>query len=339
MNMKSLIFLMMTCGMAMAADAPAMRKQAAELETQGNWREAYELRVKILREVDDAESGTDLQQALQSQRQLGEPQNFDPLLAELTESKKDNPAFMQAAGSAFLFNHGSYGQILDGGFQRGMNGRGNFIGVQEQDRLRALQCFLQAHLTVEKGGAKEVEILSQIGNALTLSHTGSGNVWRLQLLTDVKAVPDYTERIDTITSEGAPVDAEGNPSWINVPESWETAASDGERWRWTMKEIVRIDPQQAAAEGLQWFQFCQAHFDVNTLASFGWWGQPEVKERDGILQASTLKETETIARLANGVKRFTLREDHQFIPGLRTLMRMGKEFPSAQAGISWCRFS
>jgi hypothetical protein len=31
--MKSLIFLMMTCGMAMAADAPAMRKQAAELET------------------------------------------------------------------------------------------------------------------------------------------------------------------------------------------------------------------------------------------------------------------------------------------------------------------
>lgn len=332
MNMKSLIFLMMTCGMSMAADAPAMRKQAAELEKQGNWREAYELRVKILREVDDADSGTDLQKALQWQRQLGESQNFDPLLAELTESKKDNPDFMQSAGSAFLFNNGSYGQILDGGFQRGRNGRGDYIQVQEQDRLRALQCFLQAHLTVEKGGAKEVEILRQIGSALTMSRTGSGNVWRLRLLTDVKAVPDYTERIDTITSEGAPVDAEGNPSWIDVPESWETAASDGERWRWTMKEIARIDPQQAAAEGLQWFRFCQAHYDVGTLASFGWWGQPDVKERDGILQASTLKETETIARLANGVKRFTLREDHQFIPGLRTVMRMGKESPSAQAG-------
>ena len=332
MDMKTLIFLMMTCGMALAADAPAMRKQAIELEKQGNWREAYELRVKILREVDDADSATDLRQALQSQRQLNKPQKFDPLLAELTESKKDNPAFMQAAGSAFLGTHGSYGQILDGGFQRGMNGRGDSIQVQEQDRLRALQCFLQALGTVEKGGAKEVEILRQIGSALTMSRTGSGNVWRLHLLTDVKAVPDYTERIDMITSEGAPVNAEGNPVWIDVPESWETAASDGERWRWTMEEIARIDPTQAAAEGLQWFGYCQAHYDVNTLASFSWWSQPEVKERDGILQASTLKETETIARLANGVKRFTLREDHQFIPGLRTLMRMGKNGSSEQAG-------
>jgi uncharacterized protein YfaS (alpha-2-macroglobulin family) len=332
MNMKALIFLMMTCGMAMAADAPAIRKQAAELEKQGNWREAYELRVKILREVDDAESATDLQQALQSLRQLGEPQNFDPLLAEFTASKKENLDFMRAAGDAFLSAHGSYGQIIDGGFQRGMNGRGNYIQVNEQDRLRALQCFLQAHLTVEKGGAKEVEILRQIGNALTMSRTGSGRVWRLHLLTDLKAVPDYTEQVEMITSEGAPVDAEGNPVWIDVPKSWETAASDGERWRWTMEEIARIDPTQATGEGLKWFGYCEAHYDVNTLASFSWWRQPEVKERDGILQASTLKETETIARLANGVKRFTLREDHQFITGLRTLMRMGKNGFSEQAG-------
>jgi alpha-2-macroglobulin len=332
MDMKALIFLMMTFAMASAADSPAMRKQAAELEKQGNWREAYELRVKILREVDDADSGKDLQIALESQQLLRELEKLDPLLAELTESKKDNPDFMKAAGEAFLSNHGSYGQILDGEFRRGTDGRGDYIQVNEQDRLRALQCFLQAHRTVEKGGAKEVEILRQIGNALTMTRTGSGNVWRLHLLTDVKAVPDYTERIDTITSEGAPVDAEGNPSWIDVPESWETASSDGDRWRWTMKEIARIDPNQAAAEELKWLQFCQAHYDVNTLASYGWWSQPDVKERDGILQASTLKETETIARLANGVKRFTLREDHQFIPGLRKLMRRGKGGYAEQAG-------
>lgn len=332
MDMKTLLLLMITCSMALAADVPAMRKQAAELEKQGNWREAYELRMKILREVDDAESAVDLVTVLQSQRQLNEPQNVDALMAEFTASKKNNSAFMQAAGHAFLSTHGSYGQILDGAFLRGLNGRGDYIQVMEQDRLRALQCFLQAHRTVEKGGAKEVEILRQIGNALTMARTGSGNVWRLHLLTDVKAVPDYTEQIETITSEGAPVDAEGNPVWIDVPESWETAVSDGERWRWTMKEIARIEPNQAAAEELKWLQFCQAHFDVNTLASYGWWSQPDVKERDGILQASTLKETETIARLANGVKRFTLREDHQFIPGFRTLMRAGKGNDQEQAG-------
>jgi hypothetical protein len=269
---------------------------------------------------------------LQSQRQLGEPQKFDALLAEFTESKKDNPDFMAAAGQAYLNTHGSFGQIIDGGFQRGMNGQGEYIQVTEQDRLRALQCLLHAHRTVEKGGAKEVEFLRQIGNALTLARTGSGNVWRLHLLTDLAATPDYTERIDTITSEGAPAGEDGNPVWLNVPESWETAVSDGERWRWTMGEIARIDPNQTAAEGLKWFGFCQSHYDVNTLATYGWWSQPAVKERDGILQASTLKESETIARLANGVKRFTLREDYQFIPGLRTIMRMGKDAYSAQAG-------
>ena len=332
MDMKAAILLMLSCSLAMAADAPELRKQAAELEKKGNWREAYDLRVKILREVDDAESAVDLQQALQSQRLLGEPQNFDPLLTELTTSKKDNSALMQAAGDAYLSTQGSFGQILDGAFRRGMNGRGDYIQVNEQDRLRALQCFLQAHRTVEKGSAKEVEVLRRIGIALTMSRTGSKFVWRLHLLTDMKAVPDYTEQLDVITSEGAPAEADGNPFWIDVPESWETAASDGERWRWTMKEITRIDPNLAAAEDYTWFEFCKSHYDVETLASFSWWRQPAVKERDGILQSSTLKETDTIAKLASGVKRFTLREDHQFIPGLRTVMRMGKGGFSEQAG-------
>lgn len=332
MDMKALIFLMMTCAMASAADAPAMRKQAAELEKKGNWREAYELRVKIMREVDDAESASDLRQALQSQRRLSEPQNLDGLLAEFTATKKDNAAFMRAAGNAFLGAHGNYGQILDGAFQRGVPNGGEYIYVNEQDRLRALQCFLQAHRTADKGSDEEIAILGSIGNTLTMSRIGSGFVWSLYLLTDLEAVPDYTEHIDIISSKGAPTDAEGNPVWIDVPESWEAAVSDGERWRWTMEEIARLDPKQAAAERYKWFEFCESHYDVETLASFSWWSQPDVMERDGILQASSLKETESIARLANGVKRFPLREDHQFIPGYRAVMRMGKGGFSESAG-------
>lgn len=330
--MRTLLLLMMTCGFALAADAPEMRKQADKLENDGNWREAYDLRVKILREVDDSKSGEDLQKALNSQLRLGEQKNFDGLMAELTEKLKDNPQFMQAAGSAFLSGQGHYGQILDNKFQRGNNGGGQWVNVQEQDRLRALQCFLQAHRTVKKGGLEEITVLRNLGQAISYARTGPGNLWQLYLLTDLDAVPDFTEQTDIITSDGAPVGPDGEPSYIDVPGSWENAKSDGERWRWTMQEIARIDPAHAAAEGLKWFGFCQAHYGVNTLASFGWWSQPEVKERDGILQASTLKETETIARLANGVKRFTLREDHQFIPGLRTLMRMGKNGYAEQAG-------
>ena len=331
--MKPLLFLLVTCGLALAVDTPALRKQATELEKQGDWREAYLLRVKLLREVSDPESGQDLDQALGSQRKLRETENFDALMAELTESKKDNPDFMAAAGNAFLGGNGHYGQLLDGKFQRGgSDGGGEYRQVAEQDRIRALQCYIEALRTVKKGEENEINVLRSIGAALTNSRIGAGRIWQLYLSTDLKATPDYSENIDIITSEGSPTDADGNPIWIDVPESWEAAKSDGERWRWIMKEITRINPKEGITEQLKWLQFCRDHYDVNTLASYGWWNQADVKERDGILQTSTLKETETIARLASGVKRFTLRKDYQFIPGLRALMRMNKENPAQQAG-------
>ncbi len=84
--MKALLFLLLTCGLSLAADAPALRKQAAELEKQGNWKEAYEVRVKLLREVNDAESGDDLDKALNSQRQLREHDKLDALLEQKRQS-------------------------------------------------------------------------------------------------------------------------------------------------------------------------------------------------------------------------------------------------------------
>lgn len=331
--MKALfLFLALMIPLSAAEPAP-MRKEAEKLEKQGNWREAYDLRVKLLREVEDAASADDLRSALGSQQQLGEEENFDGLLAELTDSKKGNPVFMKAAGYAFLqANH--YGRMQDNEFQRGHKGTGDHRNVQEQDRLRALQCFMQAWELVEKGGVEEAGMLQALGQGLVQNRTGSGNLWQLYLQTDLKAVPDFTEQTDMITSEGAPAGNDGEPVYLDVPESWETAESDGGRWRWTSREIARLDPAQALNEQLGWWRFCQNHYGVNTLASYGWWGDPDVKERDGILQASTLKEGETIARLANGVKRFTLREDYRFIPGLRGLMRADKSAASWQAGDS-----
>jgi len=330
--MKTLILSLMMCGAVFAADAPEMRKQAQALEAAGNWKEAYEQRVKILRQIDDTESGEDLFKALNSQRQLGEHKEFDGLLAEFTDKKKDNPHFMEAAGNAYLYSQGHYGQILDGEFRRGNRGSGQYINIQEQDRLRALQCFMQALRMVEKGGRAETSLLGRISGALIYARTDPATLWQLSLLTDLGAVPDYSVQIDMITSDGAPVAPDGDPSYIDVPDSWETAKSDGERWRWTMAEVTRIDAGQGLDKMLEWLQFCRNNYGVNTLQSYGWWSQPDVKERDGILQASTLKDEETIAKLAGGVKRFTLREDYQYIPRLRELMRGGKGNPQAAAG-------
>lgn len=328
--MKTLILSLLMCGAIFAAEAPEMRTQAEKLEKDGNWKEAYELRVKLLREVDDSESGEDLKKALNSMNRLRDLKRFDALMDELTVSKKENPVFMVAAGQAYLGAQ-HYGQIVDNAFQRGNDGAGEWRQVQEQDRLRALQCYMQAWEKVEEGGKPEAQLLIGTAQALTMNRMG-GYLWRLSLKTDLAAVPDYKEQIDVITSEGAPVGKDGDPDYIDMPASWAAAKSDGERWRWLLAEIGRLSPESANQQELQWLQFCHQNYDVNTLASYGWWSQPDVKERDGILQASTLKEDETIAKLANGVKRFTLREDYRFIPGLRKLMRAGKGGPEEQAG-------
>ena len=328
--MKNLILCLLTCGVVFAADAPEMRSQAEKLENEGNWKEAYDLRLKLLREVDDKDSGTDLEKALASQNQLGDQKTFDPLLDELTVSKQGNPDFMLTAGQAYL-NAEHYGQIVDNVFRRGNDGSGEWRQVQEQDRLRAMQCWMQAWKVVEKGSPTEVDVLGRLANALTFNQ-GGGTMWRLYLKTDLAAAPDYTEQADFITSEGAPVGKDGEPTYIDVPASWDTAKSDGERWRWLLGEIARISPTDAPGQVFSWLQFCQQNYGVNTLASYGWWSQPDVKERDGILQASSLKEEDTIAKLANGVKRFTLREDYRYIPRLRELMRSGKGNHQSVAG-------
>ncbi|MDX1679849.1 MAG: alpha-2-macroglobulin family protein [Akkermansiaceae bacterium] len=328
--MRILAILLLTCGAVFAADATEMRKQARKLEKDGNWKEAYELRVKLLRQVDDEKSGVDLTHAVHAQRRLSKIQWFDELMAELTEKKKDNYHFMSAAGDHYLSAQ-SYGSIKDNEFVRGENHGGQWMQVYDQDRLRALQCYLQAWKVAEKGGEEEVQVLRRIGDALTF-HRRGGSMWELYLKTDLSKAPDYLVMKDTITTTGAPVGEDGQPDWIDVPVSWEAAKSDGERWRWTMKEIGRISESDGRIEEMDWWSFCKEHYGVETMASYGWWSQAGVEERDGLLKASTLEEGETIAKLANGVQRFELREDYQYIAGLRKLMRSGKSHPAAQAG-------
>ncbi len=64
--------------------------------------------------------------------------------------------------------------------------------------------------------------------------------------------------------------------------------------------------------------FLHDQFDVQTMAEYGWFfGRAEVddtqKNESGTYALHTLKETETIARLATGIKRFDLPEEFNFI--------------------------
>src|SRR5262249_55972623 len=148
---------------------------------------------------------------------------------------------------------------------------------------------------------------------LLLSASGQYEPWRLQYLTDLTQLPDYEPgyRGYRGSTPGAPVDAAGNPVFYHVPKSYEAAKSDGERWRWLLAEAARLSPARQNDVDMTRADFLRSQFDVETMAYYGrsFSGDDRGKDTSGTYALHTLSETETIARLATGIKRFELPDE------------------------------
>ena len=143
--------------------------------------------------------------------------------------------------------------------------------------------------------------------------------WRLQSLTDLGTLPDYESGWWYYRGEirGAPVDEAGRPIYYQVPKSWEAAQSDGQRWRWCLTQAAEFDPGRLQEIRLVFANFLHDQFGVQTMAFFGWqfgrMDSDDTQEAGGIYALNGLKETETIARLAAGIRRFDMPEEFNFI--------------------------
>jgi len=153
-----------------------------------------------------------------------------------------------------------------------------------------------------------------------------GNAWRLQVLTDISKLPDYESGYYgrygrygySRGSSGAPVDKQGNPVYHHIPGSYKTAKSDGERWRWLLEQTVAFQPGRRDQIDATFAGFLASQFGVQTMRSYGFFfGRQEVddtkKNESGPYALHTLAENETIAKLANGIKRFKLPAEFDFI--------------------------
>ena len=126
--------------------------------------------------------------------------------------------------------------------------------------------------------------------------------------------------------------ADGKPVYHYVPASWQAAQTDGERWRWLLQEAVKQNPRLQDRITLDFAQFLYSQFDVRTM---GYGGQnygsqqsdDTKKDESGPYDVRTLRDTETIARLANGIKRFTLPDEFNYV-------RLFKEVANGQGGLS-----
>jgi len=320
------------------------RDQAATQMKNGNWKEAYDgFSAAALDAQDDPNKvGDDLINAIQCLSRLGRDDEIDAFREKVIAAHPQEWRLLYAAARSYsTVEHGGF--LIAGEFSRGGHrGGGKYVNAHERDRVRALQLMVQALPSVkaEPNGKDAGDFYWNL-SAMLLGDRGWGESWRLQELTDLTTLPDYEEgyrgryfygiryaedmRVSYgsfytyrgySSSRGAPVNADGTPVFYALPKSWDAARNDGERWRWTLQQAMTADPALTAQVKMTFANFLLGQFGVQSMAGYTHRQSDDDgirKDETGPYALVTLKETETIAKLANGIKRLTLPDEFNYI--------------------------
>ncbi|MBM4072921.1 MAG: alpha-2-macroglobulin [Planctomycetes bacterium] len=323
----------------LAGEGSTIEQRREELKktfNAGNFKDAYEGLRKLALDPRNTQAGLELDLAVNALHRLGRIDEVDEFREKVIAVHKDDWRVLQTAARSYAsVEH--YGFIVAGKFNRGgRRGGGNlarFVNTMERDRARALQLMQQALPLADKDQNKqEVGQFYMYFGQLLMSGAGHYDAWRLQYLTELSKLPDYDEVNNyryRYGGQAAPVDDKGNPIYHHRPESYDKAQTDGQRWRWMLAQAQRTDPNLANQADAIFGDFLKSQFGVQTMAYYGWrfGGQPDNQEqgKTGTFALHTLKDTETIARLANGIKRFTLPDEFNYIKVFERIADRGKD--------------
>ena len=294
-------------------------KKAAKLSDEGHFAEAYVAFTNVVFAPDGASvtDGDRAQALLDAPRCLAELKRFDeaePLLDKALLERKEfavHVAYSQAIGE---LPH--YGKMLKGVFSR-VNEWGVHYSSVEHDRVKRLRCLEAIMPEVSKQTKlRQRWFWNEVVGALEMNERNRGAAWKLQELTLLTEVPLIEEKKGWSRSdfeEGfAPVDENGEPIFYEVPRTWAVAKNDGERWKFA--NAMRADVDEAGRRNSAWSlgDFAYNQFGVHKLR-----GEADLEKLIGDLRS--LDDDETITRLANGVKRFKLPVEYNYIRMWREL--------------------
>ena len=145
--------------------------------------------------------------------------------------------------------------------------------------------------------------------------------WKLRLKTDLSKLPKpiklfnrhNQKYFNPLKSEGAPVDANGNPIFYPLPKTWDSAENDGQRWRFLLAQAVKYNPLKAIKTQAIWANFLRSQFGCFTIFSSKDFNSQSKAGIEIIEQLPHLKDNETYANLATGIKKITLPDEYNFI--------------------------
>ena len=310
-----------------------LREQAGRLLRDGNFGEAFPLYHRL---IEDSEKGgetgaRDLENAVTCLQRLNRVNEFDKLLETAVNIRSDDWQVLTAAARLLGQNIDHSGFLIGGQFERGHHrGGGQYVSAQARDRVRAIQLLLQSLAVLDRAedvtAVAKANVYSVLGNIV--GEQRFSQAWKLQDLTDLTVLPDYEENTNHHrfhrfgnVQPGAPVDENGDPILFHLPESWDTANSDGERWRWAIKQVSVVDRDQQSDVDLQWAQFLQAQFGVRQVFHDGREVPfPDGKQRMKGLTLHTLADSETMAHLATGDRKLSLPEEFNHIAVIQNII-------------------
>lgn len=302
-------------------EIPNLLAQAERLQKEGNYKDAWEIyqRLALAGNVTDRTCVDVYTKAVQCLRNLDALNQWGDFREKAVAVHSEDWRVLSAVADSYMKGP-HHGYLVAGEFHRGSHrGGGQWVNSLERDRARALQLFYQAigHLGNEKSDAAATELFLPFANALSWS-SDAGHAWRMQLLTDLSDLPDYSSHYPQRTTRGAPVDENGNPVFFPIPESFAAAESDGQRWRWCLQQAKRAEPKRGDEVDRRYADFLRGQFGVQTMRDYGdFFGRSgeadDAPAETGTWELHTLSDEETIAKLAGGVRRFALPEEHNYI--------------------------
>ncbi len=307
---------------------------------EGNYKDAYEgFRKRLLwQKAEPARLGQDLNMAVQCLRKLGREAEVDALVELAVKTHSEKWQLLHAAARTYLtVSH--HGYIVAGKYQRGnRRGGGRLFNSWERDRVRALQLLnrAEAKLPQDRKAADMATVFETYAQALSLNRL-SGQAWRLTDKTDLSELPDYTPGwYRGFSSRGAPATTDGQPIFYPLPETFDQAVNDGQRWRWALTQVAEYNPRKTNSMRMQWGSFLLSQFGVQTMARSPYAGRligptSEKDDQSGPYAVHTLQENETLAKLATGVARFELPDEYNFIKVFREVAENPQTGQGAQA--------
>ncbi|HEY3416169.1 MAG TPA: alpha-2-macroglobulin, partial [Armatimonadota bacterium] len=297
----------------------ASRSTAVQQMKSGNWKDAVIAFQQLALDPreDPAEVSADLTNGIRCLQQLGRVDEIDAFREQVIAAHAENWRLLSTAAQTYLEVEAN-GYMIAGKFVRGGHrGGGKYANAVERDRIRALQLLVQAMPLAEDDAdhAAVGAFYWRLAKTL-LGNRGYTEAWRLQVLSDLATLPDYAEGYTYWRGQnatGAPVRGDGTPVYYAVPENWGKADNDGERWRWAMAQAIAKDAKLAPEIRCTYAGFLNSQFGVETMAAYGWYFRSQDDPQGGNGAAKyalhTLNDEETIARLATGIKRFTLPDE------------------------------